>query len=115
MRSHPAALFAIGGVGIAAVGLFFIVTVQVPPPSPITAPCGPESLGYRYMPVPGGQAISLHHYMAIPSGDRISLWTSTRALNSSWSYSLYLLTQAQYSSFTANGTGPNGTLYYQPP
>lgn len=113
MRLGPDTLFAVVVVGIASLGLLFLLTAQ-PSISPVT--CGPEPVGPgNPVLVPSGQARPFQNFTALRSGDVISVWTTSKPYNSSWSYSLYVLTEAQYQTFMANGTGPGGNLLTQPP
>lgn len=102
-------LFVIGVGLMAAFPAILLVTIQPGPPAPVS-PC-PFVPGARSsLSVPAGQTVEMGSISVSGSQWRWSIWTI-----SSSPYALFLLTQDQYDSYAANGSGFNGSVHYSPP
>lgn len=98
------------GVGLMAIfPAILLVSMPPGPPAPVP-PCPYLPDAVNSLSIPAGQAVNMGSLSQSGSDSRWSIWTS-----SSTPYSLYLLTQDQYNSYTANGSGFNGSVHYNPP
>jgi hypothetical protein len=102
---NPLLLLAVGAVFIVA--LLLLVFVLIPPAPAVTPACGAEPYYTNPIAVPSGQTVLVG---STGGGGRMTVWS-----NSTVSYSLFLLTQNQYDSYAANGSGINGSVHYSPP
>jgi hypothetical protein len=102
---NPLFLFAIGMALIAVTPLILLAVIPTAPA--IVPACGAEPHTTNPILVPPGQTVMVG---ATGGGGRLTVWS-----NSTTSYSLYLLTQNQYNSYAANGSGINGSVHYNPP
>jgi hypothetical protein len=106
MKADPRLFFALAIVAIAVIPLSLWILVT-PAPAVISA-CGPPPSPHEIVSVPPDQDTFIGSTGA--NNTRLSIWS-----NSSSTYDVFVLTQGQYSSFGANGTGPNGSVHFGPP
>lgn len=105
MKVNPLLLFAIA---LALIAVTPLILIAVIPSAPAVIPaCGAEPRFSNPISVPPGQTVMVG---ASGGGGRLTIWS-----NSTTSYSLFLLSQDQYTSYAANGSGINGSVHYSPP
>lgn len=118
----PLGWFIAIGVGLMAV-FPVILAVSLPPgpgpgpPGPVpSCPAIPGPLGLTS--VPAGQTVllgSMGENNSNPYGGSTPQWRLSIWSDSNSTYSLFLLTPDQYTSYAATGSGLNGSVHYNPP